>query len=169
MAPAAKSPAKVQVAVGANPPVAAAAVGAEAAVGAQPKPAVPSWNELLLTSTQNDMSCEDYIDALKRDVDVRLQARLTQPPALGGIGLEGPLNAQEPLQITSKPKELGSFKEHWRWPTCTLALTNHGLYEAPGNIFWCSIERPTWDTKMLPATTLSYGQLATGRLFFFQQ
>ena len=88
MAPAATSPAKVQVAVGANPPVAAAAVGAEAAVGAQPKPAVPSWNELLLTSTKNDMSCEDYIDALKRDVDARLQVWLTQPPAIGGIGLK---------------------------------------------------------------------------------
>ena len=142
MASAANSPAKIQkpeVAVGAKPPGAAAAVGAGAAVGAQAKPAlpqVPSWNELLLTSTKNEMSCEDYIDALKRDVDVRLQVWLTQPPAVGGIGLKGSLNTQEPLQIAAKPKELGSFKEHWRWDSCGVALANLGSYEAPGSIFW---------------------------------
>ena len=92
MAPQAKSPPKIQkpeAAVGAQPPGAAAAVGAREAVGAQAKPALPqvrSWNELLLlTSTKDEMSCEDYIHALKRDVDARLEVWLRQPPAVGGI------------------------------------------------------------------------------------
>ena len=68
-------------------------------------------------------------------MDYRLTARLHAPPALGGINMVGDLAKLEPLQILDKPKELVTFKEHWRWGTAKISLKSTGLYEAPGNMF----------------------------------
>ena len=82
------------------------------------------------------------------------------------MSLQGTLAQQDPLKITEKPQELGSFKEHWRWANCHRALGLQGLYEGPGSLFWVSMARPIWEGSPLPATEITYGQLAAGRLLF---
>ena len=95
----------------------------------------------------------------------RLLQFLKEEPAVGGIKLQGTLEAQEPLQIDDKSNvgQLHSFKEHWRWENCKMSLERNGVYEAPGSLFWFSMRKPTWNGAELPATDLTYGQLAAGR------
>ena len=44
-----------------------------------------------------------------------------------------------------------------------MSLETNGVYEAPGSMFWLSMQKPTWNGEELPATNLTYGQLAAGR------
>ena len=78
--------------------------------------------------------------------------------AVGGINLQGTLDQQEPLQIDSKG-QLQTTKEHWRWENYKMSLEKKGLYEAPGNLLWLSMDKPTWDGEGLPATDITWGQV----------
>ena len=87
---------------------------------------------------------------------------------MGGIGLKGALEQQQPLTI--KPQGdvetqvlLRTYKEHWRWNTCKMSLEATGLYEAPGNLFWLSTSYPQWKGERVPGMELSYGELSGGR------
>ena len=163
--PPAKAAAKEAVGANASPKASPkAAVGATAAVGAD-APAVKPWAEIV-APLANSVACETYIMELKKSVDQRLTARLQSAPAVGGINMEGELAKQEPLQILERPQELSTYKEHWRWETANMALKNTGLYEAPGNAFWFSLAPATWEGEGLPATGLTFGQVASGRLLF---
>ena len=82
--------------------------------------------------------------------------------AVGGINLQGTLEQQKPLQIDSKG-QLQTTKEHWRWEYCKMSLEKKGLYEAPGNLLWLSMDRPTWQGEALLGTDITYGQVAAGR------
>ena len=189
MAPAAKAPAAKAKATAADKPEAATGATVETPAPVQPVGfkttsetsgpqcaqetstvvAVKSWTELMEPNAQCD-PCDKYATELAQSVRKRLLEFLKARPAVGGVGvlssLEGTLEAQEPLQIDSAAANAGklhSFKEHWRWEGCNMSLQNNSLYEAPGNLFWLSMDPPTWNGAPLPATGLTYGQMAAGR------
>ena len=93
----------------------------------------------------------------------RLLTLLKSPPLFGGTNLKRTLEQQDPLQIDRITRLLQTFKEHWRWESCKMSLENNGLYEAAGNLFWLSMDSPTWDGESLPATTITYEKVAAGR------
>jgi hypothetical protein len=107
--------------------------------------------------------CETYVLLLVQSVEERLVQFLEGTPEAGGISLVVPLQQQAPLKIDGGG-ELQTTKEHWRWENCLASLTTKGLYEAPGSIFWFSKEPPKWEGKVLPASALTYGAIAAGRL-----
>ena len=43
-------------------------------------------------------------------------------------------------------------------------MATKGLYEAPGSMFWLSKAPPSWEGTLLPASMLTYGMMAAGRL-----
>lgn len=156
-------------AVGASGPAAvgaggnaAVSAGGIAAVGAKlPK----SWAALSSEKNEKAEPCEVYIAVLVPSVRTRLEAFMRKPAADGGIDLSGTLASQSPLQITKEAgaPQLKSFKEHWRWENCVTSLEQNSLYEAPGNVFWVSLELPVWGGRPLAAAEMTYGQLAAGR------
>ena len=109
--------------------------------------------------------CEQYIAEVVRSVRMRLCAFLKRQPAVGGIPLfKGTsLEQQEPSKIDDIKGGLQTTKEHWRWENCRMSLEKKAMYEAPGNLFWLSTDKPTWDGEVLPATGLTYGNLSAGR------
>ena len=98
-------------------------------------------------------------------MQARLITLLQCDPAAGGISLTGTLQTLQPLKIDDIGA-LQTTKEHWRWENCQASLATNGLYEAPGSLFWMSTERASWDGEVLPATELTYGQMAAGRLMW---
>ena len=150
-------------AVGAGPP----AVGAgSAAVGVgSPPPPVKPWAEIGAEKgfLVDDVPCEDYVEKLAESVRYRLAARLRTAPAIEGVDLQGPLHIQAPLGVADTLKGMQSYKEHWRWCNCKKSLSALGLYSAPGNLFWYAVKKPVWLGEVLPAVTLTYGQLGVGR------
>ena len=118
------------------------------------------WAELVRDKNSQCDTCETYIKDLMASVRERLPTLLKN--VAGGINLQGTLEQQEPLQIDSKG-QLQTTKEHWRWENCKMSLEKKGLYEAPGNLLWLSMDKPTWDGENSPATYITYGQVAAGR------
>ena len=124
-----------------------------------------AWAELTAEMNAPCETCEIYMSELVKSVHTRLMAQLSRPPTEGGINLHDALEYQDPLQILSKKNvgQLRTFKEHWRWDTCRSSLEVNGLYEALGNLFWIGMQQPFWRGEQLPATDLTYGQVAAGR------
>ena len=129
--------------------------------------AVKSWAELAAEEDAVSEPCEMYVTKLVESVRHRLVIVLrSSDPAVGGQNLQGTLGQQDPLQIDASNATLKSLKEHWRWESCVLSLGSTGLYEAPGNLFWLDAKQPFWEGQALPASDLTYGQLAAGRLMW---
>ena len=135
--------------------------GADSAVGEESGP--KAW--AALKAGKNDLceSCEAYIRLLAPSVEERLVKLLRGVPAVGGINLTGTLQQQAPLTIDATGT-LQTTKEHWRWENCRKSLETKALYEAPGSLFWLSKLPPRWEGKVLPASGLTYGMMAAGRL-----
>ena len=145
-----------------------AAVGAEgsgtdSAVGEEPKQ--KAWASLKADKNDPCDPCETYAGLLVPSVEERLVKLLRGEPAVGGINLTGTLQQQEPLTIDATGT-LQTTKEHWRWENCRKSLETKGIYEAPGSLFWLSKLQPRWDGKVLPASGLTYGMMAAGRLLW---
>ena len=138
-----------------------------AAVGAATAPPpVKAWAKLAAEKDATSELCDTYVGKLAESVRYRLAIQLrSSDPAVGGVKLQGTLMAQNPLKVDAacNAGNLQSYKEHWRWDTCALSLGSNGLYEAPGNLFWLDEGQPTWEGHRLPASDVTYGQLAAGR------
>ena len=130
----------------------------------EPASAAPQrWADLVDgTSSQEPSSCETYMKGLVVSVRERLVNFLKSSLAVGGINLKGTLEQQEPLHIDSKGP-LQTTKEHWRWEHCKMSLESKTLYEAAGNLFWLSMDKPTWDGQDLPFTGITHAQVTAGR------
>ena len=122
-----------------------------------------SWTALKADRNEPGQTCETYLEMLVKSVEMRLIKILQRMPAVGGIDLKGSLQEQAPLTMESGGA-LQTTKEHWRWDNCRKSLVSKGLYEAPGTIFWISKAPPSWEGSELPASTLTYGMLAAGRI-----
>ena len=99
------------------------------------------------------IASEKYIEDVVASVRDRLPMLLRCSSEVGGISLDGTLAQQEPLQIGSEGR-LQTTKEHWRWENCKNSLERNSVYEAPGNLFWFSMNKPTWNGQGLPATDM---------------
>ena len=152
-------------AVGDEPELLAAAgtASAESAVGDEP--GLKSWAALKAGRNEPCETCEAYLAVLVMSVEERLVELLQGNPAVGGIGLQGKLHEQAPLTMDSGGL-LSTTKEHWRWDNCRKSLVSKGLYEAPGTMFWVSKAPPSWEGSYLPASTMTYGMMAAGRLLW---
>ena len=123
-----------------------------------------SWAELAADRSGHIQPCEQYVVELVESVRQRLLAFLKgKEPAVGGINLVGTLEQQEPLHIDSAAGPLHTTKEHWRWENRRMSLETKGAYEAPGNLLWLSADKPAWGGEALPATSITYGEVASGR------
>ena len=138
-----------------GPPSLDSAVGEELGLKA--------WTELKTDRGELRETCETYLGKLVKSVEERLVKFLQGEPAVGGVDLKGRLLEQGPLTMESDGF-LQTTKEHWRWENCRKSLGSKGLYEAPGTIFWISKEPPMWEGSAVPASTITYGMMAAGRM-----
>ena len=146
-----------------NSPAGVGPASAESAVGDEP--GLKSWAALKADRNEPCDTCEVYLAVLVMSVEERLVELLQGNPAVGGIGLQGKLHEQAPLTMDSGGL-LSTTKEHWRWDNCRKSLVSKGLYEAPGTMFWVSKAPPSWAGSYLPASTMTYGMMAAGRLLW---
>ena len=122
-----------------------------------------AWTELKADRNEPCETCETYLGMLVMSVEERLVKLLQGKPAVGGVDLRGSLHQQAPLTMESGGS-LQTTKEHWRWDNCRKSLVSKGLYEAPGTMFWISKAPPSWEGSDLPASTITYGMMAAGRI-----
>ena len=122
-----------------------------------------SWVALKADRNEPCETCEQYFGKLVPSVEDRLVKLLQGKPAVGGVDLKGSLQQQAPLTMESGGS-LQTTKEHWRWDNCRKSLVSKGLYEAPGTMFWISKAPPSWEGSNLPASTITYGMMAAGRI-----
>ena len=121
------------------------------------------WAELVASQHAESEPCEEYVIRLERSVRARLQKFLKRGKTVGGVDMVGELDEQQALSIKKSEHGLQTFKEKWNWQTCAQILSTTALYEAPGNAFWLRLELPKWQGAELPASRLTYGQIAAGR------
>ena len=124
---------------------------------------VRSWSSLVSDRNGPCDTCETYFAMLVMSAEERLAKVLKALPATCGVTLQGSLQQQAPLTIDGGGK-LQTTKEHWRWENCRNSLATKGLYEAPGSMFWISKAPPSWGGAPIPAATITYGNMAAGRL-----
>ena len=122
-----------------------------------------SWVALKADRNEPCETCEQYFGKLVPSVEDRLVKLLQGKPAAGGVDLKGSLQQQAPLTMESGG-QLQTVTEHWRWENARKSLVGKGSYVAPGTIFWISKEPPSWEGSILPASAITYGMMAAGRV-----
>ena len=75
-------------------------------------------------------NAEDYGKEVYMSVSARLCAYLSRSKTVGGIGLKGPLHAQQPIDVANAQRNanLKSYKEAWRCTNCKISLDASSIY-----------------------------------------
>ena len=128
---------------------------------------LPNWEEVCarIQSRVRLQPCEEWFKKVVSEVHDRLTTYLkdlSAKSAAGDFTFNGTLEEQEPLSIEDGGK-MTTVKESWNWDHAESSLSEKGMYEGPGSIFWLKKTNPTWEGQPLAATGLTYPQVKVGR------
>ena len=132
-------------------------------------PKILSWGDVSKLKSLASVADPDitYLEEIVDSVTGRLTALLKEGPAVGGIGLVGPLHCQSPLPASSGSdgghKNLQAFREPMTEVDCRDRLHICRTYEGGGNLWWMSVKPVIYKTKTLPGCEMTWAQFQAGR------